>query len=44
VHEAELTNLPTINEHLQTFKHRRAQWHERVESLNGHAWSKGLGR
>jgi len=33
--EAELTNLPMINEHLQTFKYRRAHWHERVESLNG---------
>src|SRR5216684_7035246 len=35
--EAELTNLPMINEHLQMFKYRRAHWHERVESLNGHA-------
>ena len=35
--EAELTNLPMINEHLQTFKYRRAHWHERVESLDGHA-------
>lgn len=35
--EAELTNLPMINEHLQTFKYRRAHWNERVESLNGHA-------
>jgi len=35
--EAELTNLPMINEHLQTFKYRRAHWHERVESLNGQA-------
>ena len=34
--EAELTNLPMINEHLQTFKYRRAHWNERVESLNGH--------
>lgn len=34
--EAELTNLPMISEHLQTFKYRRAHWHERVESLNGH--------
>jgi hypothetical protein len=33
--EAELTNLPMINEHLQTFKYRRAHWSERVESLNG---------
>jgi hypothetical protein len=35
--EAELTNLPMINEHLQMFKYRRAHWQERVESLNGHA-------
>ena len=35
--EAELTSLPMINEHLQMFKYRRAHWHERVESLNGHA-------
>jgi len=35
--EAELTNLPMINEHLQTFKYRRAHWQERVESLNGRA-------
>jgi hypothetical protein len=33
--EAELTNLPMINEHLQMFMYRRAHWHERVESLNG---------
>jgi hypothetical protein len=33
--EAELTNLPMINEHLQTFKYRRAHWNERVQSLNG---------
>lgn len=33
--EAELTNVPMINEHLQTFKYRRAHWSERVESLNG---------
>lgn len=33
--EAELTNLPMINEHLQTFKYRRAHWRERVESLDG---------
>jgi len=33
--EAELANLPMINEHLQTFKYRRAHWSERVESLNG---------
>jgi hypothetical protein len=35
--EAELTNLPMINEHLQMFKYRRAHWNERVESLNGKA-------
>ncbi|MHB8688498.1 MAG: hypothetical protein ACYDB4_15070 [Candidatus Dormibacteraceae bacterium] len=33
--EVELTNLPMINEHLQTFRYRRAHWSERVESLNG---------
>jgi hypothetical protein len=33
--EAELTNLPMINEHLKTFKYRRAHWSERVESFNG---------
>ncbi|MHB8613145.1 MAG: hypothetical protein ACYDAL_12055 [Candidatus Dormibacteraceae bacterium] len=33
--EAELTNLPMINEHRQTFKYRRVHWSERVESLNG---------
>jgi hypothetical protein len=33
--EAELTNLPMINEHLQTFKYRRAHWSERVASLDG---------
>jgi hypothetical protein len=35
--EAELTNLPMINDHLQTFRYRRAHWHSRVEQLNGHA-------
>lgn len=33
--EAELTNLPMINEHLQMFKYRRAHWRERVQSLEG---------
>jgi hypothetical protein len=33
--EAELTNLPMINEHLQTFRYRRAHWKQRVDSLNG---------
>jgi hypothetical protein len=35
--EAELTNLPMINDHLQTFRYRRAHWKGRVEQLNGHA-------
>jgi hypothetical protein len=35
--EAELTNVPMINEHLQLFRYRRAHWHQRLESLNGHA-------
>jgi hypothetical protein len=34
--EAELTNVPMINDHLQTFKYRRAHWKQRVEALNGH--------
>ena len=34
--EAELTNLPMIAEHLQTFKYRRAHWQQRVLELNGH--------
>jgi hypothetical protein len=33
--EAELTNLPMIADHLQTFKYRRAHWQERVSQLNG---------
>jgi hypothetical protein len=33
--EAELTNLPMIAEHLQTFKYRRAHWQERVSQLSG---------
>ena len=33
--EAELTNLPMINDHLQTFRYRRAHWKARVEHLNG---------
>jgi hypothetical protein len=33
--EAELTNLPMINDHLQTFKYRRAHWKSRLEQLNG---------
>ena len=34
--EAELTNLPMINDHLQMFRYRRAHWHSRLEQLNGH--------
>jgi len=37
--EAELTNLPMINEHLQMFRYRRAHWKQRVEALNGHGRS-----
>jgi hypothetical protein len=33
--EAELTNLPMINDHLQTFRYRRAHWKQRVDALNG---------
>lgn len=33
--EAELTNLPMIADHLQTFKYRRAHWEQRVSQLNG---------
>ena len=33
--EAELTNLPMINDHLQTFKYRRAHWYQKMESLDG---------
>src|SRR3981081_1702882 len=32
--EAELTNLPMINDHLQTFKYRRAHWHQRLGELD----------
>src|ERR1700737_1697561 len=32
--EAELTNLPMINDHLQTFRYRRAHWHQRLAQLN----------
>ena len=34
--EAELTNLPMINDHLQTFRYRRAHWKARLDQLNGH--------
>ena len=33
--KAELTNLPMINDHLQTFKYRRAHWPQRVAELDG---------
>jgi hypothetical protein len=39
--EAELTNLPMINDHLQTFRYRRAHWSERVESLDGRGTRQG---
>ena len=34
-HEAELTNLPMIVQHLQTFRYRRAHWRQRVQELRG---------
>ena len=34
--EAELTNLPMIVQHLQTFRYRRAHWRRRVDELDGH--------
>jgi hypothetical protein len=33
--EAELTNLPMIVQHLQTFRYRRAHWRNRLQELNG---------
>jgi hypothetical protein len=33
--EAELSNLPLIVQHLQTFKYRLAFWHQRVAELDG---------
>jgi hypothetical protein len=33
--EAELTNLPMINDHLQTFRYRRSHWQARLDQLNG---------
>lgn len=33
--EAELTNLPMIVQHLETFRYRRAHWRQRVQELNG---------
>ena len=35
-HEAELTNLPMIVQHLQTFRYRRAHWRGLVRELDGH--------
>ena len=35
-HEAELTNLAMIVEHLKTFRYRRAHWRKRIAELNGH--------
>jgi hypothetical protein len=34
--EAELTNVPMMVEHLQTFTYRRAWWRRRREELDGH--------
>ena len=33
--EAELTNLPMLVQHLQSFVYRRAWWRRRREELNG---------
>jgi hypothetical protein len=33
--EAELTNVPMLAQHLQTFMYRRAWWHRRREELDG---------
>lgn len=35
-HEAELTNLPMIVQHLQTFRYRHAHWRQRLQELDGH--------
>jgi len=42
--EAELTNLPMINDHLQTFKYRRAHWHQRVAELEGQGMHRSQNR
>jgi hypothetical protein len=42
--EAELTNLPMINDHLQTFKYRRAHWHQRVAELGGQSTHRSQNR
>ena len=34
-HEAELTNLPMIVQHLQNFRYRRAHWRKRLQELGG---------
>ena len=34
-HEAELTNVPMMVDHLQTFKYRKAFWRQRLSELNG---------
>lgn len=33
--EAELTNLPMIVQHLETFRYRRAHWRRRLADLDG---------
>jgi hypothetical protein len=42
--EAELTNLPMINDHLQTFRYRRAHWHQRVAQLDDQGASRSQNR
>jgi hypothetical protein len=42
--EAELTNLPMIASHLQTFKYRRAHWHERAAELDGQGSTRSQNR
>lgn len=34
-HEAELTNVPMIVQHLQTFRYRLAHWRKRLQELGG---------
>lgn len=34
--EAELTNVPMVSQHLQTFRYRRAHWRKRLAELDGH--------
>ena len=34
-HEAELTDLPMVVQHLQTFRYRRAHWRQRLQALTG---------